>query len=227
MNRALCFAVGLLVPVAVSAEVNIDVHISNNPQSSKASDNIKRADYDFIDDGDPFFEDAPSQGPLRISFEYQWSLLGSSYILRYREVRFNPWADNWVFGPWLIKENVCHHSCKQRHDHVFYHPKKTSVNWRRQIRKQNGRTVCYYEFVQPASYRRGSSKIYRHEYQPLSKHNERHDRYEPYNNSFRNNHAVKSVEKVEVRPDGVYKTKTVKVKEPHDNHNVKENNHRK
>jgi hypothetical protein len=173
MKNLHLISTAMLIPTVIFAEMNFHLRIGNTHSVCEYE-----VEADYVDDGDPWFEECESSGPLRVSFEYQWSICDGAHVLRYRKVTFHTIDNSWVFGPWMIKTNYCHHSCDLHHDHVFYHP-VVHTNWHRVYNKS--KKVYIYEYRSP-SHHHHKHTVYRHEYRPvIKKHYIDHGRPQPVN----------------------------------------------
>ena len=164
MKRNHLLTAVLLIPAALYA--GVDIHVSVGTSCNHVSE------YDrYVDDGEPWFEEYHCNGPSRVSFEYQWAYHGPRKVLRYRQVSFNLIEGVWVFGPWNIKANYCHPSCKVRHKHVYYR-RVSHPNWCR-VYDTRSRTY-YYEYRSPQRNHSRQAKVYRYEYRPHQKEHKVH-----------------------------------------------------
>ncbi len=173
MKRYMMLAAGLVLPFSLYPA---DVHVS---VSVNSSDGIEYDDAECVEEGDPWFEESADEGPVRVSFEYQWVLAGSRHVLRYRRVTFNTIGVSWWFGPWSVMAGYCHPSCQLPHPHHFYHCHAPSVHWVRRYHSPAHRHYpsggFYYEYHAPVGYSFGRPRVYRHEYRkPYSGHHYRH-----------------------------------------------------
>ncbi|NLL11940.1 MAG: hypothetical protein GX267_00905 [Fibrobacter sp.] len=198
MRKLHLVSTAMLIPAIIFAEINFHLSIGNTHSACEYE-----VEAEYVDDGDPWFEEYESSGPARVSFEYQWSIRGGAHVLRYRRVTFHTIDNSWVFGPWMIKVNYCHHSCNLHHKHVFYRP-VVHANWHRVY--DRSKKIYIYEYRNPAHDHR-KQIVYRHEYKPVYKKQAGHDRNHP---------AVKHKEKQ-------YHHK----QQSHDKKYEKPNNHRK
>lgn len=173
MNKVHLISTAMLIPAVIFAEVNFHLSVGTTHGDCEYT-----AEADYTDDGDPWFEESDDCGDSHVSFEYQWSMYGSGHVLRYRQVTFHIENNLWVFGPWLIKTNYCHQSCRLHHHHVFYHH-VSNTDWHRVY--DNRKHVYFYEYRNPRYVHFGHNKVYRHEYRPVymkrpesHKHHEHH-----------------------------------------------------
>ncbi len=171
MKKLHLVSTAMLIPAVIFAEINFHLSIDNTYSACEYE-----VEEDYVDDGDPWFEECESSGPSRVSIEYQWSIRGGAHVLRYRRVTFHTINNSWAFGPWMINVNYCHHSCNLHHNHVFYHP-VVHANWHREY--DRSKQVYVYEYKVPGhDYRK--YKVYRHEYRPIYRdHHADHGRHNP------------------------------------------------
>lgn len=173
MKRLHLVSTAMLIPAVVFAEINFHLSIGNTHSACEYE-----VEADYVDDGDPWFEESESSGPSRVSFEYQWSVRGGGHVLRYRKVTFHTINNSWAFGPWMLKVNYCHPSCKLHHNHVFYR-RAAHANWHRVYNRS--KKIYVYEYRNPGHNHR-EHKVYRHEYKPVyKKHHVDNGRYHPAN----------------------------------------------
>lgn len=169
MKKLHLVSTAMLIPAVIFAEINFHLSIGNTHSACEYE-----VEADYVDDGDPWFEECESSGPSRVSFEYQWSIRGGAHVLRYRRVTFHTTNNSWAFSPWMINVNYCHHSCNLHHNHVYYRP-VVHANWHRVYNKS--RQIYVYEYKAPGHDHR-NQKVYRHEYKPIYK-NHQADRGRP------------------------------------------------
>jgi hypothetical protein len=155
-------AASVLLPIGASAgvRVSINAHVSNNQQ------------YEYADEGDPWFEDGDERGVEKISYEFQWSIYGGNHVLRCRQVNFHISNNSWTFGPWMIRDGYCHQSCHIHHQHHYYHHKVIDRHWRREYVRGGHQGAPHYYYVYRPMYQHGPShqRAYRYEY-----HRDRYD----------------------------------------------------
>lgn len=161
MKKVCLICASMVIPTVVFAEVNFNLSIRIPTEECQSS-----AEIEYVDEGEPWFEECDnSNSDSRLCFEYQWTVHGSAYVLRYRQVSFRTFSNAWVFGPWMIKENCCHSSCKIHHTHIYHHHHAPHPNWHRVYNHVNH--VYHYEYRDhPKHDRHGHYKVYRHEYRP-------------------------------------------------------------
>lgn len=196
MNKLFLISSVLFVPALLFADVSINLSFTTRADNYDCD-----VDVDYVDEGEPWFEEEECSGPERISFEYQWSMHGSGHVLRYRRVSFHTVSGAWVFGPWLVKVNYCHPACNVHHKHIYYHKNVSHPHWYRVY--DNHKQVYYYEYRKPDHGHRNEYKVYRHEYKPRHV-TKAHDNRQP-------NHSDK----------GVYHHNN-----KNGNHNLKNNHHK-
>ncbi|NLE01275.1 MAG: hypothetical protein GX640_15525 [Fibrobacter sp.] len=165
MNKVAMLAVVLGIPASLLAELNINVKINGYGHVCRDYCNHEYEE-EYVDVGEPWFEDEFCEGPVRTSFEYQWTLLGSRHVLRYRKVSFNPLINKWSFGVWLIRDRVCHSSCRLHHAHVYFQPKRIAPLWKRHYHRDGGNVTYYYEYRNKDIHHKGHPQVYRYEYKP-------------------------------------------------------------
>jgi hypothetical protein len=157
MKYLMIIATSILLPLGTFAgvRVNINAHVSNNPQ------------YEYSDEGDPWFEDGEEKGPEKMSYEFQWSIYGGAHVLRYRQVHFHVSNDSWTFGPWMHQDGYCPNNCRLHHRHHFYQRKPVDRHWNREIVRGGRQGGPRYYYVYRPDYKgvRSNRKSYRYEYQ--------------------------------------------------------------
>lgn len=161
MKKVHLVSAAMLIPAVVFADVNIHLSIGSTHSACEYE-----VEADYVSDGDPWFEECEVSGPSRVSFEYQWSIHGVGHVLRYRKVTFHTVSNAWSFGPWLVKVNYCHPTCRLHHNHVFYR-RATHPNWHRAF--DSRKKVYVYEYRNPHNSHHKQNTIYRHEYKPVYK----------------------------------------------------------
>ncbi|MDO5577311.1 MAG: hypothetical protein Q4F84_09540, partial [Fibrobacter sp.] len=126
MKKLLVVGIMGLLPLSVLADVSVSLSIG--------SPTVVLDEEEYIDYGEPWFDEDLCDGDAKLSIEYQWSRRGAEYVLRYRSVSFNTISFAWHFGNWAIKE-VCARPMHARH---VSHP-----DWRRVY--DYGTRSYYYE----------------------------------------------------------------------------------
>ncbi|MFP4681695.1 MAG: hypothetical protein ACLFQB_14580 [Chitinispirillaceae bacterium] len=184
MKTATIFAIGVLIPASLLADVGVSITLSgdNFHLSFEGRDDGCYDDYceevEYRMDGDPWFEDCRDDGYTKVSIEYQWTVREKRRVLVRRRVRFNTITHAWVFGPWIVEKHVHHH---------HYNPPVRSRRWKRYRRYDGGKVTYYYEYRRP-SYRRGRhARVYRYEYRPHERRYRSHPRHESRYYEYRNN----------------------------------------
>jgi hypothetical protein len=215
MKTIAIIATGLLLPAALFADVEINVRLSNdNIQYETPHQSCNHYDAnEYVSVEEPWFEEHECNGPIRVSFEYQWTIRGGVRVLVSRKVNFHTINNNWVFGPWILKSNFCHASCHANHKHVYYHKPVYSQNWKRcNSRNNDGRVSYYYEYRQPVKSRTAQPKVYRYEYRPATpRHYESNHSNNSYNGNkkYETNRPNSNVKKVQVVPQNNNKSQTI------------------
>lgn len=181
MKKVHLVSAAMLLPVVVFAEVNFHLSISNTHSACEYE-----VEADYVNDGDPWFEECEVNGPSRVSFEYQWSIHGGGHVLRYRKVTFHTVNNAWIFGPWMVKVNYCHPACRLHHNHVFYH-RVAHPDWHRVF--DSRKRVYVYEYRNPHHSHDKQYKVYRHEYKPVYKKQHVNHNHNNYNKKQQNNHG--------------------------------------
>ena len=190
MNKVLLLAATLIIPASLSAEINVNVHIDKNAGGKNVSNSHiqgHQVAFQYIDDGEPWFEELSSNGTLKTCFEYQWTLLGKQRVLRFRQISFDSRKEQWKFGEW------------QNYNTGHKKPYKTSSNWHKTYQRRGREVICIYEYTYPNKFERKDSRAHRYEYVAYIAENDRSP-------------VKKTVETTIIKPDGVYKSKTVTVK---------------
>lgn len=177
MKKIYLISAAMLFPAALFADVNVQLSIGTHDDCEYADE------VEYTDDGEPWFEECEANGSAKLSFEYQWSLHGSNHVLRYRQVTFHTIDNAWAFGPWMVKVNYCHPSCRLHHSHVYYHH-ASHHNWHRAY--DHHRKIYVYEYRHP-NQRFGHAKVYRHEYRPNHNHYSHNQHHYNNHDSHNNN----------------------------------------
>lgn len=127
MKRAMILAAGLLLPLAVSAGVSVQVNVGlEDDQEYYQGSGGSESECD-----DVWFEPMSSEGPFEISREYQWHFSRGEWVLRHRVVRYHTFRANWIFGPWQIKAGYCRPGYALRRGYTYYYrPAHRTVVWR-------------------------------------------------------------------------------------------------
>lgn len=161
MKYMLILFPSLLLSVSSFANMRVNINAQYTNHQS----------HDYIDEGEPWFEDGDERGTEKMSYEFQWSISGGNHVLKSREIYFHTINNSWSFGPWMVRDGFCHNSCRMNHQHHYYY-RHASPYWSRShIRRFHGEQHYSYMYRPRGSHYRPGHKVYKYDYYPEKKQN--------------------------------------------------------